>query len=69
MKKKVREVLEGVVIESVAAEGRSIARIDGKVLFVPFAIPGDVVDVEIQRKRVGGWRVLLKELLNNHKIE
>ena len=50
MKKKVREVLEGVIIESVAAEGRSIAKINGKVLFVPFAIPGDLVDVEIHRK-------------------
>ena len=45
MKKKVREILEGVVIESVAAEGRSIARVNGKVLFVPFAIPGDIADI------------------------
>ncbi|MBP6454684.1 MAG: 23S rRNA (uracil(1939)-C(5))-methyltransferase RlmD [Bacteroidales bacterium] len=63
MKKKVREVLEGVVIESVAAEGRSIARVDGKVLFVPFAIPGDVVDVEIQRKKSGWMEGVVKRVV------
>jgi 23S rRNA m(5)U-1939 methyltransferase (EC 2.1.1.-) len=52
-----------VVIESVAAEGRSIARIDGKVLFVPFAIPGDVVDVEIQRKKSGWMEGVVKRVV------
>lgn len=63
MRKKVREILEGVVIESVAAEGRSIAKIDGKVLFVPFAIPGDVVDIEITRKKSGWMEGVVKRLV------
>jgi elongation factor G len=46
-RKKQDIILENVVIESVAAEGKAIARIDGTVLFVQFAVPGDVVDVKV----------------------
>lgn len=63
MKKKVREILEGVVIESVAAEGRSIARVNGKVLFVPFAIPGDIADIEIHRKKSGWMEGVIKRIV------
>jgi 23S rRNA (uracil1939-C5)-methyltransferase len=44
-------VLEKVTIESIAAEGKALGRVDGKVVFVPFAIPGDVVDIQVTRKR------------------
>ena len=40
-------ILENVVIEAVAAEGKALARIDGTVLFVQFAVPGDIVDVKV----------------------
>ncbi|MDD2491528.1 MAG: 23S rRNA (uracil(1939)-C(5))-methyltransferase RlmD [Bacteroidales bacterium] len=63
MKKKVREILEGVVIESVAAEGRSIAKVNGKVLFVPFAIPGDIADIEIHRKKSGWMEGVIKKII------
>ena len=45
-KKKEPFILENVLIEGVAAEGKAIAHIDGMVLFVEFAVPGDVVDVK-----------------------
>jgi 23S rRNA (uracil1939-C5)-methyltransferase len=44
-------VIEKVRIEDIAAEGKSIARVDGRVLFVPYAVPGDLVDVQLTRKR------------------
>jgi 23S rRNA (uracil1939-C5)-methyltransferase len=44
-------LLQKVTIESVAAEGKALGRVDGKVVFVPFAIPGDVVDIQVTRKR------------------
>lgn len=43
--------LENITIEAVAAEGKAIAHVDGLVLFVPFAVPGDVVNVKAVKKR------------------
>lgn len=46
-----KPLLHEVKIEKIAAEGKSIAYIDEKVLFVPNTIPGDIVDVQVTRKR------------------
>ena len=50
-RKKQDIILENVVIEAVAAEGKALAKIDGAVLFVQFAVPGDVVDVKVTKKK------------------
>ncbi|MFP4065125.1 MAG: 23S rRNA (uracil(1939)-C(5))-methyltransferase RlmD [Bacteroidales bacterium] len=50
-KKKDLPLLEKVTITGVAAEGKALARVNDKVLFVPFAAPGDVVDVKVKRSR------------------
>ncbi len=50
-RKKRHEVFEKVEITGLAAEGKAIARIDGMVVFVPFAAPGDVVDITVTKKR------------------
>lgn len=50
---KERVVLRNIEIESVAAEGNGLAHVDGKVLFVPKCVPGDIVDVVLTRKRKG----------------
>ena len=44
-------ILENVRIEAVAAEGKALARVDGTVLFVQFAVPGDIVDVKVTKKK------------------
>jgi len=44
-------LLESITIEDVAAEGKAIARVDNMVVFVPFVVPGDVVDLQITRKK------------------
>lgn len=46
-----KPLLENIKIEKIAAEGKSIAYIDDKVLFVPNTVPGDIVDVQVTRKR------------------
>jgi 23S rRNA (uracil1939-C5)-methyltransferase len=45
------DILEKVTVENFAAEGKSIARLEGKVLFIEKAVPGDVVDVQIFKKK------------------
>lgn len=50
-KNKTLPIFENVEIVDVAAEGKAIARVDDRVVFVPFVIPGDVVDVQLRRKR------------------
>ena len=51
--RKQKPLLENVRIEAVAAEGNSLSHVDGKVLFVPQTVPGDVVDVQVTRMRKG----------------
>lgn len=52
MGRKKKITVQGITIESYAAEGKSIAHLeDGKVLFVPKAIPGDVVDVLVLKNK------------------
>lgn len=50
-KKKKNIVLENLLIEDYAAEGKSIARVDGKVIFVEQVVPGDVVDVRLGKNK------------------
>ena len=50
-KRKQHPLLENVEITDVAAEGKAIAKVDGMAVFVPFAVPGDIVDIQITRKK------------------
>ena len=50
-KKKPLPILENITITGVAAEGKAIAKVDNLVIFVPYAVPGDVVDLQIRRKK------------------
>ena len=44
-------LFEEVTIENIGAEGKSIARVDSMVVFVKDAVPGDVVDLQVFRKK------------------
>lgn len=50
-KKKELPLLERVEITGVAAEGKALARVNDLVVFVPFVVPGDVVDLQVRRKK------------------
>lgn len=50
-KDKKKPLLEAVEITAYAAEGKSLARVNDKVVFVPFAAVGDVVDIQVRRSR------------------
>lgn len=46
-------VIEDLEILDAGSEGKAIAKVDGQVLFIPFGVPGDVVDVQITNKKKG----------------
>ena len=50
-KRKTLPILESVKIESGAAEGKCVAHVNDMVVFVPFVVPGDVVDLQVRKKR------------------
>lgn len=39
------------MVEDYAAEGKSLARVDGKVIFIEDAVPGDLVDIRLRRSK------------------
>lgn len=50
-KRKPLPLLENIQIEGIAAEGKAIARVDNKVIFIPYAVPGDIVNLQVTRKK------------------
>lgn len=50
-KKKELPLLENVTISDIAAEGKAIAKVNDLVIFVPYVVPGDIVDLQIKRKK------------------
>ncbi len=50
-KKNKKFTLEKVEIIDAGAEGKAVGRVDEKVVFVPFVVPGDVVDIKVNKKR------------------
>lgn len=52
MKKTKQEiVLNDVQVSDAGAEGKAIVRLDGMVIFVPFVVPGDIIDLKIIKKK------------------
>ncbi len=50
-RRKKNIVLEKLLVEDYAAEGKSLARLDGKVIFIENVVPGDVVDVQLMKSK------------------
>lgn len=70
-RKKADLILEDILIENVAAEGKAIAHVDGAVLFVEQAVPGDVVDVRVTKNKknyMEGYTVKIKKP-SEHRLE
>lgn len=44
-------IIEDVTVSDAGAEGNAIVRVDGMVVFVPYAVPGDVIDLKIFKKK------------------
>ena len=50
-KQKQLPIFYEVTITDVAAEGKAIAKVDDMVIFTQYAVPGDVVDLQIFKKK------------------
>ena len=51
MKKKNLPLLKDITITGIAAEGKALTRIDDMVVFVPYCVPGDIVDLQVTKKK------------------
>lgn len=71
MRKKQEIILDNVVIEAVAAEGKALAHVDGMALFVQFAVPGDIVKVKVTKKKKNYMEGFILELIqpSEHRLE
>lgn len=50
-RKKKNIILEKLLVEDYAAGGKSLAKVDGKVIFIENVVPGDVVDVRLMKNK------------------
>lgn len=49
--RKIFPIFENVEITDAGSEGKAIARVDNQVIFIPFVVPGDVIDVKITKSK------------------
>ena len=70
-RKKVDLKLENVTIEAVAAEGKALTHVDGMVVFVDFAVPGDVVDIQVFKKKKNYMEGFISRMIqpSPHRLE
>ena len=71
MKSKKQLIISHAEISDYAAEGKALAKIDGKVIFVKGAVPGDVVDIQLvkSKKDWGEGQVLRFHKLSDRRVE
>jgi 23S rRNA (uracil1939-C5)-methyltransferase len=50
-KKKQPIILQDIEVQDYAAEGKSLAKVDGKVIFIERAVPGDIVDIQLGKSK------------------
>lgn len=50
-KRKPFPKFEAVEILDAGSEGKAVARVENRVIFVPFVVPGDVVDIQVVKKK------------------
>lgn len=61
--RKIKPFLEGVRITDIGAEGKAIARVNDVVVFTTHVIPGDVVDLQVTKKRTKYMEAIVKRVV------
>ena len=70
-KKKQLPLIENIEITDIANEGKAIAKLDNMVIFTQYVVPGDVVDIQVTRKKnsyMEGKVVKIHTLSQNREI-
>ena len=70
-KKNKRIILENVAVTDYAAEGKALARVDGKVIFIEGAVPGDTADILLTKNKKD-WaegRVIKMQNLSAERVQ
>jgi len=70
MSKKKKEPIEitGLEITGIAAEGKSLAKYDGKVVFLPFGAPGDIVNARLTKRKHSYCEGYITEIVTTSAI-
>ena len=63
MKERIRQTAEGLTVEGMSSEGKGISKIEGKVIFTPYTMPGDVIDVELRKSKKNFAEAVITKLL------
>ncbi|MBC7588416.1 MAG: 23S rRNA (uracil-5-)-methyltransferase RumA, partial [Chitinophagaceae bacterium] len=50
-RKKQPIILHDILVQDYAAEGKSLAKVDGKVIFIENTVPGDIVDIQLGKNK------------------
>lgn len=61
-RKKKKPFYEGVMIESIGSEGKALARINNMVVFTKYAVPGDIVDLQVTKIRKNYQEAYVKKI-------
>jgi 23S rRNA (uracil1939-C5)-methyltransferase len=61
--RKVKPFIENVTITDIGAEGKAIARVNDVVVFTTHVIPGDVVDLQVTKKRTKYMEAIVKRVV------
>jgi 23S rRNA (uracil1939-C5)-methyltransferase len=66
-KSKKHPLIEGILVTDYAAQGKAIAKQEGKVIFIENAIPGDVVDVQLTKNKKDWAEARITKLIEPSK--
>jgi len=67
-KKRPLPFIENLEIIDAGAEGKAIARYNERVVFIPFAAPGDVVDVQVYKKRRNFYEARVEKIRKKSEL-
>ncbi len=69
--KREPEYIEDVLIVDAGSEGMSVAKPEGRVIFIPYGVPGDVVDIEVYKRKKNFFegKILSFKKLSDKRVE